>query len=43
MIDVFDAKNYKHFFIKRMPTVGDKRDMRSKLADFLAANSRLFR
>ena len=36
MIDVFDAKNYKQFLIKRMPTVGGERGMRSKLAEFLS-------
>ena len=33
MVDVFDSKNYKHFLIKRIPTVGGERGMRSKLAD----------
>ena len=36
MIDVFDSKNYKNFLIKRMPTVGGERGMRSKLAEFLS-------
>ncbi len=35
MIDVFDAKTYKTFLIKRMPTVGGERGLRSKLADHL--------